>query len=211
MCINTHHHKRMVHAYMFLSNRYIKHNNLQVNSKLYEKLKSEWIELLSGIPKTEEHKQKISHAHKQKWLTEEHPNKGKVFTNEHKRKLSKTRKQRKLAEGSNNGMYGKNHTNNAKKKISKTRKEKGIGKNNNNPMYGKKNPNLSKWNAENNVKYKVGQYDKNDKLICVYAHAAEAGKVLGIKYYRNINYVAKNWKKYPNRTAYGFKWRYLSI
>ena len=75
-------------------------------------------------------------------------------------------------------------------------------------MYGKKRPDLTKWNTEHNIRIKVGQYDKNWNLIEVHDDATSAAKKLNLNTWRNINHLAKNWAKYPNRTVGGFKWKY---
>ena len=75
----------------------------------------------TGVPRTEEHKKKISEAQS----GEKNPNYGVPRTEEEKKKLSEANS------GENNPMYGVSHTEEAKKKISVAKSGE------NNPYYGK--------------------------------------------------------------------------
>ena len=77
---------------------------------------------------SEEHKRKLSEAHKGKTFSEEHRRKlseslmGKPRSEETKRKISKAQK------GENHHMYGKSHTEETRKKMSKANKGKTLSK-----------------------------------------------------------------------------------
>lgn len=122
-------------------------------------------------------------------------------------KISKNRISKGISKGERNPMYNKKHTLKTIQKISKSRSGKAVG--NKNGMFGKKREDLTQWNIKNNIRYPIGQYDKNMKMLATYPHAVIAATKIGAKTHKNINHLAKNYKKYPNRTAYGFKWRYL--
>lgn len=126
---------------------------------------------------------------------------------ETKRKISETRIKEGIGKGEKNPMYGRSHTEESKRNMSKNSKGKNKGRKNG--MYGKKRPDLSKRNKDNNIRYRVGQYDRDMNLIAIHPHAPAAALSIGANYYRNISYLAKNHHKYPNRTAYGFKWKYI--
>jgi group I intron endonuclease len=62
---------------------------------------------------------------------------GIIISEKSKLQMSKTRRERKIAEGENNGMFGKHHKKESIEKISNTRKEKGVAKKENNPKFDK--------------------------------------------------------------------------
>jgi hypothetical protein len=156
-----------------------------VRSRLYEKFKTQYVASIAGkncymfgVPKTDDIK----------------------------RKISQTRKRNGTSVGERNPMFGKQHSETSKQEMSKNRKGKTIGKKNG--MYGKKRLDLSQRNTETNVRYPICQYTIDDELVAVHAHARAAADALGIKNHRNLNNIAKNSDRFPNRTAYGYKWRY---
>lgn len=187
MCIDSRHRAKMVYAFMLLSKAGNKFNrNLKYTSRIYERIKTSYMSLISG------------------------PNCymfGLAKRKDIRKKISETRKRLGLSKDSNNPMFNKHHTDETKQKMS--RLKQGIYEGANNPAYGKKRPDLTQRNIETNVRYKIGQYDLNGNLLKVFDHAATAAVAIGAKTHRNINYLAKNYHKYPNRTAYGFRWKYL--
>lgn len=125
---------KLIHAAHMMSNmnRY--------NSKNYSWLREEHAKNIStalkGVPKSEEHKRKVSEGHKKrnkerKENGELHPNTGRKRTNEHNNNWYESRKngagwivsdsrKKKLSEkmkGDKNPMWGKDHSEEAKEKI----------------------------------------------------------------------------------------------
>lgn len=184
MCINSKHKGKMVYAFMMLSGKRNKYSH-NYNSNLYDKFKKSYCLSISGensymygVPKTDETKKKISD----------------------------TRIKEGTSVGEKNGMFGKKHSVDSKRAMANNSKGKTAGMKNG--MFGKKRPDLTQRNIENNIRYEIGQYDNNMNLIAVYPSAAVAAEAIKAKTFRNISYLAKNYLKYPNRTAYGFKWKY---
>lgn len=62
---------------------------------------------------------------------------GIIVSDEAKLKMSKTRIERKIAEGENNGMFGKHHSKESKDKLSATRKQRGSSAGINNHKFDK--------------------------------------------------------------------------
>ncbi len=73
-----------------------------------------------GVPKTEEHKRKISVSLSGKKKTDDHIKKLSLSHIGKKRSIESIQKQSEKMTGKNNPMYGKTHTAEAKEKISKT-------------------------------------------------------------------------------------------
>jgi hypothetical protein len=187
ICIIPKHKAKMVYALMYLAEGGMTKTKKHIyKSKIYEKLKLNYNKLITGI---------------------NNPLYGISLSDDHKQKIAKTRKINGSGVGEKNPMYGKNHTKQAKQKMSKLKEGKYEGENN--PMWGKSRPDLTKWNLENNVRLRVGQFDRDLNLIQVFDHAKLAADSIGAKSHRNINHLAKNYTKFPNRTVYGFKWRYV--
>lgn len=86
------------------------------NNPMYGKNHSEESKKKMNEPKSEDHKRKISEAHK-----------GKILSEEHKKKISETRKSKYCSEDAY--WYGKNHSEETRKKMSEVRKGKYYGKN----------------------------------------------------------------------------------
>jgi hypothetical protein len=90
---------------------------------------------------SEEHKRKISEAHKGRTHSEKsrrnmsEAHKGKTFSEEHKRKISEVKK------GENHYLYGKTHSEETKRKMSRTRKGKTFSEEHKRKISeGKRNP-----------------------------------------------------------------------
>ena len=98
-------------------------------------------------------------------------------------------KQSDRSKGSNNPMYGKGHL------------VSGI----NNPMYGSKRPDTSEKNKILKSKSIQGT-DKNTGIITYFKSARDASRTLGINQ-GNISLCCKN----SNRSAGGFKWKFINI
>lgn len=111
-----------------------------------------------GVPKSEEHKRKISEGNKGKKHTEETKIKlskahtGKTLTEEHKKNISKTLNERKPCVGR---ILSDEHKN----KISKSRRGKYTGEDN--PMYNKKHTKESKLKMSQTQKKKYGMTEKH--------------------------------------------------
>ena len=180
---------------------------------------------LKGVPKSEEHRRKISEANKGNKLSEETRRKmsvirkGKKFSEEHRRKISEAQK------GDKNHLYGKHHTEEAKKKISEALKG------DKNPWYGKhlsdetrrkmSEAHKGKKLSEEHIK-KLSEAQKGEKsslskpvnqinkktgeVIKTWPCAMEAQRVLGIAH-GNISNCCKGKLK----SAGGYVWRYADI
>ena len=145
-----------------------------------------------GIPKSEEHKKKLSKSNKGKhnMSGENNPMYGKHMSKESKEKMSTNRTN---PSGENNHMYGKHHTEKTKQKI----KEAISGKNSkeNNPAYGKRGDAL---------KTPIAQFEKNKRVNKVYKSINTAERITKIGHSHIIS-VCRNQRK----TAGGYYWRYL--
>jgi len=123
---------KLVHAAHMMSN--MKRYNSKEYSWLREEHAKDVSEKMKGVPKSKEHKEKISESHlKNNIESDEHFNKGRKRTNEHNNNWHESRKngagwivseeqKKKVSEkmsGKNNPMWGKDHSEEAKEKIRK--------------------------------------------------------------------------------------------
>jgi hypothetical protein len=185
MCVVNEHKVSMSRAFFYMSNGMVKE---RYTSKIYDYVKKSNAKIISEA---------LSGENCYMY--------GVPKTDEIKKKISQTRIKNDTGRGKNNPMYDKKHSMESKQLMSQNRKGKASGKDNG--MFGKKRPDLSQHNKENRIP--IAQYDKDMNLITVHESASVAAKKIGANTHRNINYNAANYKKYPNRTAYGFKWRYI--
>ena len=160
------------------------------NGKLSEETKKKIGDGNRGVPKSEEHRQKLSEAN----LGEKHHMFGKTPSEETKQKISESQKGEKShmygKTGEKHPRFGETHTEETIQKISESK----IGEKN--PMYGK--------TGENNPKSKkVYQYDLQGRLIGSFRYAGEAASILE----KSVSSIRKCARE-VSKTAHGFKWSY---
>lgn len=172
----------------------------KISEKAKERFKNPENHPMFGTHHSEEHRKKISEAHKGKRVSEEtkqkmkinhadvsghnNPNYGKHCSEETKMKISEARKG-KLA-GENNPMYGQHLLEETKQKISESLKGK---------FAGEKNPRARQ----------VVQYDLNGNFIRIWDYIKQAANALGISGAHISTCCRGNGGR---KTAGGYHWRY---
>jgi hypothetical protein len=169
---------KMIYALRRLAN-----SNIVLNSRQYDVVRNLHISVLKSIPKSEEHKKKISEANKGRKLTREHREKlRKPKTEEHKDKLRKPK-----LNSENMGRYER--TEETRRKMSESHIGLQFGEKN--PMFGKKhteevklahsermkgNQNGKGWIPSEDARAKMLARAKNRKVtVCPYCQGSYVG------------------------------------
>lgn len=170
--------QKMVYAAsMFLAkSKY--HGRENISARFYSRIRKTLSEIRTGIPRSEEVKEKI------KFTKASNP---RVFSKEEKEKASERMK------GNQNPMFGKTHTEGVKAFLRQLKK-------------GKKNPRISESNKQRKGKIltytrQVEQCDLSGRVLSTYISIAEAKRQTGITSIAGV--LGGKWT-----TAGGFYWKY---